>query len=881
MTTWTDTARQRLDRYFEQIRDTLRTSGADPDEVSEDLRRHIHEEVAARQLAVVTEDDVRRILARIGAPEPLGPFPSGASAPPAVAAGSEAALGRWSKGAWSVVWGVFSVVLPLVTLGVEMATHMCAGVFFDPIPSPALLLMVAAVPAANAWGWWAVRQGRTRGLSAVMGANGFAAGIAAFYALAYLPILPFAVVGLWYFGWGLLPMAPLFALLGALMLRRPLRRLRGAAGPAPSWGLGLGLAVLALALTVLPATLTRHWAGRVATGSAAQGSRALSWLRRVGQTRVLLADCYGATRWMRESPIDLHLFGKPVSPEQARSVFFRVTGKPFNAFPPPQLAFTRGGWKLLDDMTWDREQGGDAVGSRVKGLTLAASRLDALVESEAALGYVEWVMEFKNTSARPREARAQIALPPGGVVSRLTLWVNGEEREAAFAGRSDVRQAYQEVAIRRRRDPVLVTSCGPDRVLMQCFPVPAGGGFIKVRIGITAPLILKSLADGVLPWPYFTERNFSLADDFAHALWAESKAALESRRDELKPDPAPSARHALRGHLADRFLGNPASALRIRRPAEGADVWTAETLHGGVIRQSLVETPASRPERLVVVLDGSRSMEHHFPAVADALRRWPEDLEVTVLVAADRVRALLESPGPLSAPRRDSLADQVGHLKGVGGQDNIPALAQALELATGTAQGVVLWIHGSQPVLLDSPDRLAQVFLWRGSQTRLLDFQTWPGPNRIAEHLEEYPAVRPVPRLGTVADDLAGLFPADRAQPSRIEAVRRKTAATGAAPSEPQASKHLARLWAFEEVRRLTAERSRDAALQLAAHYQLVTPVSGAVVLETRRQFEQAGLQPAGADTVPSVPEPALLWGLAAGALLVARRLFRKRENES
>jgi hypothetical protein len=67
------------------------------------------------------------------------------------------------------------------------------------------------------------------------------------------------------------------------------------------------------------------------------------------------------------------------------------------------------------------------------------------------------------------------------------LWVNGEEREAAFAGRSQTREAYQKVAIQQRRDPVLVTTAGPDRVQMQCFPVPPNGGLMKIRIGITAP----------------------------------------------------------------------------------------------------------------------------------------------------------------------------------------------------------------------------------------------------------------------------------------------------------------------------------------------------------------------------------------------------------
>ena len=91
-----------------------------------------------------------------------------------------------------------------------------------------------------------------------------------------------------------------------------------------------------------------------------------------------------------------------------------------------------------------------------------------------------------------------------------------------------------------------------------------------------------------------------------------------------------------------------------------------------------------------------------------------------------------------------------------------------------------------------------------------------------------------------------------------------------------QSSKHLARLWAFDEVRRLIAARRRDEAVQLAAKHQLVTPVSGAVVLETKQQFDRAGLQPVDPKTVPLVPEPSglLLLVLALGAALglAARR---------
>ena len=54
MSRWTDSAKASLEQYFARVRGSLAASGADADEVTEDLRRHIEEEVAVRQLTVVT-----------------------------------------------------------------------------------------------------------------------------------------------------------------------------------------------------------------------------------------------------------------------------------------------------------------------------------------------------------------------------------------------------------------------------------------------------------------------------------------------------------------------------------------------------------------------------------------------------------------------------------------------------------------------------------------------------------------------------------------------------------------------------------------------------------------------------------------------------------
>ena len=93
-----------------------------------------------------------------------------------------------------------------------------------------------------------------------------------------------------------------------------------------------------------------------------------------------------------------------------------------------------------------------------------------------------------------KEVRCQMRLPKGGKDSRLTLWVNGEPREAAFKSISKVKAGYKSVAVVQRRDPLL----------LQCFPVPARGE-MKIRIGITSPL-----DDDHWVFPRVVERNFPI-----------------------------------------------------------------------------------------------------------------------------------------------------------------------------------------------------------------------------------------------------------------------------------------------------------------------------------------------------------------------------------
>src|SRR5688500_4193739 len=115
---------------------------------------------------------------------------------------------RWESGPGFTSL-LFGVILPAIAIGYELATHACASVFFDPIPTPAHVLLVSLVPLCNFLLWSSLINQRPRRRSLAF-ANGVAIAIAAVYSIFFVPLLPLAFVGIVYFGLGLLPWSPVF-----------------------------------------------------------------------------------------------------------------------------------------------------------------------------------------------------------------------------------------------------------------------------------------------------------------------------------------------------------------------------------------------------------------------------------------------------------------------------------------------------------------------------------------------------------------------------------------------------------------------------------------------------------------------------------------------
>ncbi len=869
MISWNPEALELFQRHCEDRRAALLAAAADPDEVFSDWKGLIESRAASLGESEVAAARVRSGLADLFSA--LNDLPPADPPPPAAPppAASPSAVRVWfHRGATIFLW-LLGVALPLGVLLFELTAGFCSEILFDPVPTWAHVLLIGLVPVANAWAllaasrtWILSPQGRLFRWVGLL--NGIAIGVSAFYALQFAIVTPFAAMAVIYFGVGLIPLAPLLSFVSALVLRTRLhraRRLTQAPPPAAGWRSALP-AFLLMILLGTPQWIVQAGAARANDPDPAVRVRAVRLLRACGDRDLLLRKCY-----RRSENIDLaslmmvNLFGFSPSTVDAQNAYYRVTGSPFNAVPPPRLKGFRG-QALIDDSWFDPALGGEQVAARIKNLSLSQSRLDGRVDTASGIAYLEWTLEFRNASQTAREARALIELPPGGVVSRVTLWINGEPCEAAFGGRSQTRQAYQQVAVRQRRDPVLVTTAGPDRVLLQCFPVPVDGS-MKTRIGITVPLAVPDArkSEALLRLPAFAEQNFSAARGLNTSVWLESdRPALSAGAGLVLVQGAPLS--SVQGDIpADSPAPAPVVRLPLAQPVRPV-LARDNRLHADSAILQTLEVPAAEPAfpaAIAIVIDGSARMKPHAGTLRRILEAIPPATQQYLVLASDEPEST-----------EHSLPD--GFLRFAGGCDNGAALGLAAKWAAAHGHAPVLWLHAAQPLESSDLEALRQIADFSRGRLAIHSHQFGPGADRVSEKLADLQLIHPVPGVGDPVRDIPAALRGDAARWQR-EVV----SGDAIPPGVSDGSSHVVRLWAAGEIARLTQpyrKTGRDEALELARTFQLVTPISGAVVLETAAQYKAHDLTPADPATAPGiVPEPGTLGLLLLGGpLLLALR---------
>ena len=749
---------------------------------------------------------------------------------------------------------VAGVILPAISITVEATTRVCAQMFFDPVPSSWHLFLVLLAPLAQLQVWFAIRRGDPRRLALAGMANAAVIGISLFYSIIYLPLIPIAALTL-LIVLGFLPLAPYFSLVAALIMRKQLRNL-AAGTPDKSFPIktkGL-FAILALMFAFigfieLPAMLTRYGLQMASSTSAQTRTDGIRFLREYGNRDYMLRSCYD----QRNRTFDLVGFllarGNGLRVPEAREIYYRVTGQTFEAAPRPRNVNGR----VIRENDFEARENPDGTRTPgiLKGLILSRSSINGTVDPDGGVGKLVWTVAFQNTlnSARQREVRAEIQLPPGAVISDVSHWYAGLERKPEFFSRDVIDTPGP---MHDRNDlRVLITTSGRDRVMLQSSLTSLSRDEVTIQLGITVPLVLQEKDQARLVLPHFVDRNFSIPTSTRHWIQIGSNHPLSSDYGlELHSTPNGSTTDYLMwGEFSDTELMRPGTALRLSRASGDYPIWSHNSFesNGSIVAQSVVERRPAHLRRLVLVVDTSASMAQWLPQIKAALGSLPHDLDVQ-LVLADAQWSYETNRVNAVASGLDGVAARLSTVQWEGGADNAPALGKAWDVAIDTpGNNAIVWIHEPQPTLLESVEPLLRRYEGRYYGPSLYSVETSIGADAIEKKLDGINEVKSVVRLGTLRQDLDRLFMELSGQVPTLEFERSVPKQKTPGVTGVETSDHLARLWANDEVARILSARDQSlkpAATLLATRYRLVTPTSAAIIQDSGKQLNSSDLDP-------------------------------------
>lgn len=676
----------------------------------------------------------------------------------------------------------FGVILPVCAVAFESQFHFCARYFFDPFPSTNHIVLFSLIPISNLMAWMTRRANLTTHFAFMSLSSGMAMGIALMYALMFLPLAGPAMFSLVYLGFGLLGLTPLLTLPCLWFSGKRVchladqRKTYFEAHQLKHFG---HIVVLVMVLAVeLPSTLTRMNLGlAVHPETEKQG---VEWLRKYGNEEVLLRACYERSGRATDIIGSMYESGHPIKIEDARRIFYRVTGKPFNSVPIPAsarstiknagLANDPAGLNAVisDEFDLDADVASEQVSGVVRGLSASKSTMRLNMQPDVLLASIDWSFHFGNSSKYDREARGKIMLPPGAVVTKATLTVAGVEHDATIMVREAARAVYQEAVKAHKEDPLLVSTCGPDQILVQCFPVHPGGD-LKVDLHIVAPMVPgQKDSEAVFSLPTFVERNFQLDDatsiEALPAAFANGGSRVDGvfqlagatpvkHQNSIGPEanikPATESSSKI-FKVSNEQLSNFKAIVTATRSQELQQLSFVDPFP--TPKRTLTYHPErqlfDRPDELIVLIDGSISMKSSMPEIAKGLSSLPKESKVRVFMLGD---ATTEIP---NSGNFTNLIDSVASYVPAGGQDNSGALLAFASELQRKKRAAILWIHGTQPISAGSSETLASCLSLRDTPL-VYDLQVAGGPVEVLSSVKNCAGFKHVDRTGSIEKDIS------------------------------------------------------------------------------------------------------------------------------
>ena len=323
-------------------------------------------------------------------------------------------------------------------------------------------------------------------------------------------------------------------------------------------------------------------------------------------------------------------------------------------------------------------------------------------------------------------------------------------------------------------------------MLAQAFPVPRNGGTIKFKLGISAPVEVMDDTKARLVLPAVVERNFSFASDVSHGVWIEGKQALAISTPGLTASHPDARLFRISGALGDRDLSRIRPTIAVDRNLASGYL-AARIDDGELVVQEVVRSDGHQTDALMLVIDGSAGLADRIDKLAEALDAIPSGIKVGAIIAAEPMQQV--ALASWTAEQKQRVVKLLRSVAFIGGQDNAPALAEALQLLEAEPKAKLLWVHGPQPVSFrDSGSRLEQASARLSRLPDLVLYGVEPGPNEVLPDAPWAWAARALPRTGTLEADLSGFF---AGMSSQVQTPMIRRTQSQAADGRALASDHI------------------------------------------------------------------------------------------
>lgn len=345
------------------------------------------------------------------------------------------------------------------------------------------------------------------------------------------------------------------------------------------------------------------------------------------------------------------------------------------------------------------------------------TKADASVEVEDARYRTRWTLTFAHPAdldggggiesrARLAEGRVIVPLPPGSVVTDLTLGDGTRTLEGRLLGADDASRIYDEI-VRRLIDPALLRSLGDDLYEIKAFPVPRGETR-TVTYTVTTPLTAD--AGEVLieaPWSRMSPRpaaaslrvkidvpwevRTAIAPGHVPAVTREGPGNLDVSWE----SPAGwTAERDFRLHLAGGE-GLVAARLLAHREAGGE-----EDGYFALLLAPALDTGDRVARDIVIVLDRSGSMQGEKIAQARAAAtRILDDLgeadRFGIVSFSDRVSSFEGTLHP--ATDAEEGREWIEEIEAAGLTNISGALTEAVGLLPGDRPGTIVFLTDGLP----------------------------------------------------------------------------------------------------------------------------------------------------------------------------------------